>query len=65
VPGAADAALSEPVVSEILESLGSYVGVTLQGLDIRCETAVTKAYDADESTVLFGLSSTMQTFLTR
>jgi hypothetical protein len=51
--------------SEILESLGSYVGVTLQGLQIRGEAAATKAHEADESTGLFGLSSTMQTLSTR
>jgi hypothetical protein len=52
-------------VSEILESLGPYVGVTLQSLEIGRETAATKAQDTDESTVLFGLSSMMQTLLTR
>jgi hypothetical protein len=52
-------------VCEILESLGPYVGVTLQGLEIRCETVATKANDTDESTVLFRRWSTMQTFLAR
>jgi hypothetical protein len=52
-------------VCEILESLGSYVGVTLQGLEVRCETVATKARDTDESAVLFGLWSTMRTLLAR
>jgi hypothetical protein len=51
-------------VSEILESLGSYVGVTLQGFEIGREAVTTKADDMDELTVVFGRSSTMQALLT-
>jgi hypothetical protein len=46
-------------VSEILESLGSYVGVSLQGLEIRRERAATKVPYMDELTVLFGRSFIM------
>jgi hypothetical protein len=59
-----DSGLRAPAF-EILASYGSYVGATLQGLEIRRETGGAKAYDTDKSTVLFGLLSTMQTIVTR
>ena len=44
---------------ETLESYGSYVGATLQGLEIERPTVLAKAACGDKVTVLFGQQSTM------